>query len=138
MRIMTANMRLTFFWFRKAMCWAALKGRAAKSVKGHSLYRGKTYGTAFERFLPPQGEILKSIIAVAFGEVLRKLRTEVNLTQEQLGLEADLQRKYISSLELGEKAPSLETVFKVSAGLGMNAEKIVTLVRQEIERRESQ
>lgn len=69
---------------------------------------------------------------MAFGVVLRRLRTEADLTQEQLGFEADLQRKYISSLELGEKAPSLETVLKIATGLRIEAVKIVALVCEEI------
>lgn len=70
---------------------------------------------------------------MAFGVVLRRLRTEANLTQEQLGFEADLQRKYVSSLELGEKAPSLETVLKVATGLRIEAAKIVALVCEELQ-----
>lgn len=44
--------------------------------------------------------------AVAFGKVLRRLRKEAGLTQEQLGLEADLRRTYVSILELGQQQPS--------------------------------
>lgn len=75
---------------------------------------------------------MDSKIAIAFGVVLRRLRTEAELTQEQLGLDADLQRKYISLLELGEKAPSLETVLKIATGLRIDAVKIVELVCEEI------
>ncbi len=74
---------------------------------------------------------------MAFGVVLRRLRTEAELTQEQLGLDADLQRKYISSLELGEKAPSLETVLKIANGLHIEAVRLVALVCEEIQKRES-
>ncbi|WP_229422184.1 helix-turn-helix domain-containing protein [Massilia aquatica] len=76
---------------------------------------------------------MDSKIAVAFGAVLRRLRTEAEMTQEQLGLEAELQRKYISLLELGEKAPSLETVLKVATGLRVDAGKLVELVCEEIQ-----
>ncbi|MES2126111.1 MAG: helix-turn-helix transcriptional regulator [Pseudomonadota bacterium] len=76
---------------------------------------------------------MDSKIAVAFGAVLRRLRTEAGLTQEQLGLDADLQRKYISLLELGEKAPSLETVLKLASGLRVEAAKLVELVCEEIQ-----
>lgn len=76
---------------------------------------------------------MDSKIAVTFGVVLRRLRTEAELTQEQLGLEADLRRSYISSLELGEKAPSLETVLKIATGLRIDAVKIVELVCEEIQ-----
>lgn len=70
-------------------------------------------------------------IAVAFGKVLRKLRTEAELTQEQLGLEADLQRNYISELELGQKQPSVTTLFKLTNALGVKPAKFVTLMDAE-------
>lgn len=71
-------------------------------------------------------------IATAFGAVLRRLRTEAGLTQEQLGLAADLQRKHVSALELGAKAPSLETVLKIATGLQIEADKVVALVCMKI------
>jgi len=39
----------------------------------------------------------------AFGKALREVRKEKGLTQEQLGFEADLQRIYVSKLELGQQ-----------------------------------
>jgi transcriptional regulator with XRE-family HTH domain len=38
--------------------------------------------------------------AASFGAVLRRLRKAAGLTQEQLALEADLRRTYVSILEL--------------------------------------
>ncbi|MEO6117849.1 MAG: helix-turn-helix transcriptional regulator [Methylotenera sp.] len=55
--------------------------------------------------------------AKAFGIVLRELRKEAKLTQEQLGFEADLRRTYISILELGEQQPSLSTILKLATAL---------------------
>lgn len=68
----------------------------------------------------------------AFGQVLRQLRQDSGLTQEQLGLEAELQRKYISQLELGEKEPSLTTVFKLANALEIKPGKLITLVDNEL------
>lgn len=45
----------------------------------------------------------------AFGNVLRKLRTEKQFSQEHLGFEADLTRAYISLLERGLRSPTLDT-----------------------------
>jgi transcriptional regulator with XRE-family HTH domain len=75
---------------------------------------------------------LSDSIATGFGRVLRKLRTDAGLTQEELGLEAGLQRKFISSLELGEKEPSLSTVFKVASALKIKPGKLVALVDSEL------
>jgi len=56
---------------------------------------------------------------VAFGKVLRRLRTQAGLSQEELALNADLQRNYISLLERGLNSASLKTIFKLAAVLGV-------------------
>lgn len=70
--------------------------------------------------------------AIAFGKVLRKLRTEIGLTQEELGLEADLRRTYISILELGQQQPSLTTILKLSRALRRQGQEIVAMVEEEL------
>ncbi len=70
--------------------------------------------------------------AVAFGKVLRRLRLKAGFTQEQLGLEADLLRTFISLLELGQQQPTLTTILKLSKALGRSAKDIVGLVEIEL------
>ncbi len=77
---------------------------------------------------------MESQTAVAFGTVLRRLRKSAGLTQEQLALEAGVQRKYVSLMELGAKAPSLSTVLKIAAGLHVEPGKVVLLTVEEIKR----
>lgn len=69
---------------------------------------------------------------VAFGKVLRRLRIEADLTQEQLGFEADLRRTYVSILELGQQQPSLTTIIKIAQALKCTAGKLVELVEDEL------
>ena len=64
------------------------------------------------------GKILD--FAACFGKVLRRLRKRAQLTQEQLGFESGLERNFISMLELGQRQPSLHTLFKLSTALGMS------------------
>ena len=71
-------------------------------------------------------------VATAFGKVLRRLRKQVGLTQEQLGLDADLMRNYISVLELGQQQPSITTLFKLSVPLKRRPSEILALVEDEI------
>ena len=75
---------------------------------------------------------MNSTITTAFGRVLRQLRTAAGMTQEQLGLKADLQRKFISVLERGEKQPSLLTLFKLAAALDIKPGALVALIDAEI------
>lgn len=64
-------------------------------------------------------------LAVAFGQVLRKMRKQTALTQEQLGFEAGLERNYISMLERGERQPTLTTLVKLARPLNMSAAALV-------------
>jgi transcriptional regulator with XRE-family HTH domain len=70
--------------------------------------------------------------AKAFGKVLKNLRKEAKLTQEELGFEADLRRTYISILELGEQQPSLTTILKLAKPLGISGQELMGLVEEEI------
>lgn len=64
-------------------------------------------------------------IIKAFGKAIRQQRKEKNLTQEQLGFEADIQRIYVSKLELGQQQPSLTTIFKLANGLNCSASVLI-------------
>ncbi len=72
-------------------------------------------------------------VSKAFGVALRKLRISKGLTQEQLGFEADLRRTFISSLELGEKKPSIETIYQLSIAFEIPMSKLMKLTEKEIE-----
>jgi transcriptional regulator with XRE-family HTH domain len=66
--------------------------------------------------------------AIAFGKVLRQLRQDKGLSQEQLGFDADLRRTYVSILELGQQQPSLITIIKLAKALNMSASQLIDLV----------
>lgn len=61
----------------------------------------------------------------AFGAALREQRKKKHLSQEALAFEADLDRTYISLLELGQRSPTLDTMQQVAQALGI---KVSTLV----------
>ncbi len=63
---------------------------------------------------------------VAFGLALRKQRLAVELTQEQLGLETGVQRNFISLIETGQNQPTIGTIFKLAAALGVKPSKLVS------------
>ena len=68
----------------------------------------------------------------AFGITLRKLRLAKKLTQEELGFETGLRRTFISSLELGEKQPSLATIQKLALALDLPMAKLIQKVEDEL------
>jgi transcriptional regulator with XRE-family HTH domain len=63
------------------------------------------------------------------------MRQDAGLTQEQLGLEADLRRTYISILELGQQQPSLGTIFKLAMALNCSAQQIIANVEIEMKKK---
>ena len=65
-------------------------------------------------------------LSKAFGQVLRDLRKEADLTQEELGLEADLRRTFVSVLELGQQQPTLQTIFKLSSAIKISGRFLST------------
>jgi transcriptional regulator with XRE-family HTH domain len=70
---------------------------------------------------------------VAFGKVLRELRLKSGLSQEALGFASDLQRTYISLMELGQNQPTITTIFKLAGALGIKPSKLMDLVENEID-----
>lgn len=57
----------------------------------------------------------------AFGEVLRQARVSRGLSQQDLALEAELDRTYISLLERGQRQPTITTVIVLAKALGGDA-----------------
>lgn len=82
--------------------------------------------------------MLGNKITIAFGKVLRKLRNEAGLSQEKLALEAELQRNYISLIELGQNQPTLTTIYKLCGALGIKTTKLMQLVDEELHKKNQQ
>ena len=71
-------------------------------------------------------------IPVCFGKILRRMRKEAGLSQEQLALNADIQRNFVSLLELGQKQPTITTLFKLAEALRCNPAALVQTVVDEL------
>ena len=69
---------------------------------------------------------------IAFGQVLRELRKEAGLSQEQLAFEAGVERNFVSLIERGINQPSIRVIFKLSAALQILPSKILSLVEEKI------
>ena len=63
------------------------------------------------------GEIVLDPV-IAFGQVLRKVRKETGLTQEQLGFAANIERNFVSLIELGRNQPTVRVIFRLAEALG--------------------
>lgn len=65
----------------------------------------------------------------SFGMVMRRLRIERGLSQEELAERMGMNsHAHISRLESGKKQPTLDMVFRVADALGMKAWEIIKII----------
>jgi len=64
-------------------------------------------------------------VARRFGENLRQLRKAADISQEELGLRCSLHRTEIGLLERGARVPRIDTLIKISSGLGIRIDCIL-------------
>lgn len=64
--------------------------------------------------------------------MLRERRLRAELTQEQLAFEADIQRVYVSGLELGRYQPTLTMLFTLAKALRCTPGELVSEVDSKI------
>ena len=67
----------------------------------------------------------------AFGQALRSLRTKRKWTQTDLALRADVDRNYVSLIELGRNSPSVRMVFRLCDALDITPSDMI----KDVERR---
>lgn len=63
--------------------------------------------------------------AVVFGKLVRKLRDDAGLTQEQLAHSTGLHRAYVSTLELGYRNVTLVIIVKLAKALGVEPKELL-------------
>ena len=68
----------------------------------------------------------------AFAQVLRRLRKDKGLSQEELAHQSDLDRTYISLLERGLRQPSLSSILQLSKPLGVSSADILAEVEEKL------
>jgi transcriptional regulator with XRE-family HTH domain len=61
----------------------------------------------------------------AFGQALREVRRERELSQEKLALEAGFDRTYVSLVERGVKSPTVRAVVRLAEVLQVRSSEIV-------------
>lgn len=65
------------------------------------------------------------MVLVRFGERVRELRIQQNLSQEKFALLAGLDRTYFSSLEKGKRNVSLKNIKKIADALGISMSELL-------------
>jgi ribosome-binding protein aMBF1 (putative translation factor) len=70
-------------------------------------------------------------LAAQFGERLRTLREDRELSQEALADRAGVHRTYVGRVERGEATPTLYSIVRLAGGLGIDPADLVRGLRQE-------
>jgi DNA polymerase V len=72
----------------------------------------------------------KENLAQNFGRALKELRMVAGLSQEELALESELDRTYISMLERGKKTPTILTLTKLAKPLNVSTLQLLLRTQQ--------
>jgi transcriptional regulator with XRE-family HTH domain len=71
-------------------------------------------------------------IKIVFGKVLKQVRQEKKISQEQLAFDSNLDRSYISKLETGVYQPSISTIFAISQALGVKMSDLIIATEKQL------
>jgi len=63
-------------------------------------------------------------IKVRFGKAVRRRRRELDISQEELAERSGLHRTYISSVERGERNPTLESIEQFAKALDIKVSEL--------------
>ena len=69
----------------------------------------------------------------AFGQALRSLRTKRKWTQTDLALRADVDRNYVSLIELGRNSPSVRMLMRLCMALDVRAADLLDDVARRVQ-----
>ena len=64
------------------------------------------------------------MIKKKFGDRVRELRLEANLSQEKFALLINMDRTYLASVENGKRNISLENIAKIANGFNITIEEL--------------
>lgn len=72
--------------------------------------------------------------AKVIGEVIAEFRKNKGISQEVLSGLADIGRTHLSSIERGERKPTLETLYRISNALNVNMSDIVLEIENRLKK----
>lgn len=76
---------------------------------------------------------MSDVVDQALGQALRKLRTERGWSQSELALRAQMDRNYLSLIELGRNSPSVRMLVRLCAALDVHAADVLGDVERRVQ-----
>jgi transcriptional regulator with XRE-family HTH domain len=64
-------------------------------------------------------------VRIAFGAQVRRLRKQIDLSQEQLALQSGVDRSFVGQVERGERNLSLENIHRLADGLKVSPTELL-------------
>lgn len=77
---------------------------------------------------PSLPQISAARLAAATGEAIHNLRIELGVSQVTLSERSGLDRSYLGLLERGKRGASIESLWRISAALGISLSQLVTRI----------
>lgn len=92
-----------------------------------TLHRGNTRSTprAQRGSVLPAERLSDEAISQALGQRIRALRARSGLTLEQLSRQTGVSRAMLSTIERGEKSPTLPIIARIAAGFGISLSSLL-------------
>ncbi|MFC4621051.1 helix-turn-helix domain-containing protein [Comamonas nitrativorans] len=75
---------------------------------------------------------MSDVVDQALGQALRKLRTERGWSQSDLALRVQMDRNYLSLIELGRSSPSVRMLLRLCAALDVRAADVLDDVERRV------
>ena len=73
------------------------------------------------------------VVDQALGQALRKLRTERGWSQSELALRVEMDRNYLSLIELGRSSPSVRMLLRLCMALDVRAAEVLDDVERRVQ-----
>jgi transcriptional regulator with XRE-family HTH domain len=70
-------------------------------------------------------------LRAAFGKTVRRLRSELDMSQEKLAQKAKVSRNFVGSVERGESSISLDAADRLARVLGVSLDRLLEIVETE-------
>jgi len=68
------------------------------------------------------------------GKELRKVRTRLGLSQEEVAFRARISREYLGQVERGQKSPTIKTFVRLCKAMKVPAGKLLTRAEERMTR----
>ena len=72
--------------------------------------------------------------ALAFGKIIKELRLEKQISQEELANKASIERSHMGKIERGEHLPNLVLILRIANALSITPGSLIDKVQSNLQR----